>query len=133
MRWLLVLICCSSAAWASPQHDRRSWPSSYGSSSPYRATLTEDEYNFGESNEFSLRIDAQRSDGDNGWFFVVSLDAGGATHSPKPQLVWTTATDLLVTVHTADLEGQTIRKFGGKNRSRGSVTVRYIAYGPPIY
>lgn len=133
MRWLLVLVCCSSCAIASPQHSRQSWKSSSASTSPYRATLTEDEYNLGESNQFSLRIDAQRANGDDGWFYEGPLEAGGAIHSPRPQLVWTSATDLLVTVHTAELEGQTIRRFGGSGRPKGSVTIRYIADGPSIY
>ena len=133
MRWLLFLALCSTAAIASPQHNRESWVSIPASKSPYRATLTEDAYSLGESNQFSLRIDAQPTNGFNGWFYEGPLDAGGAIHSPRPQLVWTSPTDLLVTVHTAELEGQTIRRFGGDGRPRGSVTIRYIADGPSIY
>ena len=133
MRWLLLLICCSSVAVASPQHNRENWNSTPAEASPNRATLTEDEYNLGESNQFSLRIDAQPANGDNGWFYEGPLEAGGAIHSPKPQLVWTSPTDLLVSVHTAELEGQTVRRFGGRGRPRGSVTIRYIADGLSIY
>ena len=133
MRWLGLLLCCSSVACASPQHKQESWQSRPASTSPYRATLTEDEYNFEESNQFTLRIDAEPLRGDNGWFYEGPLEAGGAMHSPKPQLLWTSPTDLLVTVHTAALDGQTVRRFGGNGRPKGSVTIRYIADGPSIY
>ncbi|WP_308514363.1 hypothetical protein [Sphingomonas flavescens] len=130
--WLL-LVFWSGAAFASPQHVQQSWHLRPTAKSPYRATLTEDTYNFGESNRFSLRIDASPSNGDNGWFYEGPLEAGGAVHAPKPELVWTSSTDLLVTVHTAELEGKTVRRFGGNGRPRGSVTIRYIPHGPSIY
>ena len=133
MRWLLILACALAVAACSPEHEKSSWQSRPPKPSPYRATLIEDAYNHGESNEFSLRIDAAPSNGDNGWFYEGPLDAGGAIHSPKPQLVWTSPTDLLVTVHTAKLEGQTVRRFGDNGRPSGSVTIRYVAEGPSIY
>lgn len=129
------IICAGalSVAACSPQHEKTSWQSRPSPTSLFRATLTEDAYNYGESNEFSLRIDASPSKSDNGWFFVGPLETGGRIHSPKPQLSWTSPADLLVTVHTGELTGQTIRRFGGNGRPSGSVTFQYIADGEYAY
>lgn len=128
MRYLLLLLCLFGC---SPQHGQERWRYAPEPSSPYQATLIGDDFNLGESQQFSLRIDAQPAEaGDNGRFFEGPIEAGGAINPPRPQLVWTSATDLLVTAHTKELEGQTTRRFGGNGRPRGSVTIRYVADGP---
>lgn len=130
MRWSIIIACAVSFAACSPEHEKTSWESRPWGPSPYRAMLIEDAYNHRESNEFSLRMDAAPANGDNGWFYIDPLAAGGRILSPRPQLTWTSPTNLLVTVHTGELEGQTVGHFGGDGRPVGSETVRYIADGP---
>lgn len=67
--------------------------------------------------------------GDNGWFFVDDLNTG-LIISPKPDMRWTSPTDLLVTVHTTEIDGQTRRRFGGGGRPTGSLTIQYVADQP---
>ena len=129
MRRAFVLIVVSLCV-AGCHHERTSWQSHPAKPSPYKATLTEDSYNYGDTNQFSLRIDAAAGKGGEGYFFTGPLDAGGAMSSPRPQLIWTSPTDLLVTVHTAELEGQTVRQLGDFGQPRGSLTIRYVADAP---
>ncbi len=119
----LVVSACSG-----PQPVERKWISRPVQKSAYSAMLIEDTYNAGESNEYHLRLDAAPA-GDDGWFFRNDLDTG-LIISPKPDLRWTSPTDLLVTVHTAEIEGQIRRALGGNRHPVGSLTVRYIADQP---
>lgn len=119
----LVVSACSG-----PQPVERKWVSRPAQKSAYSAVLTEDTYNEGESNQYHLRLDAAPA-GDDGWFFKNDLDTGLIV-SPKPDVRWTSPTDLLVTVHTAEIEGQTRRALGGNRHPVGSLTVHYVADQP---
>ena len=112
----------------SPQHEERRWRSRGIATSPYSATLTETDYNHGESNAYQLRVDAS-AHGDDGWFFVDDLATDLIT-SPKPDVRWASPNDLIVSVHTAKIEGQTRRRFGNHGRPLGSLTVRYLPDQP---
>ncbi len=96
--------------------------------SPYGATLLTDSYNDGESNAFRLRLDAAPH-GDDGWFFIEDLKTD-LTATPNPEVKWTSPNDLIVTVHTAKIDGQTRRRFGGRSRPDGSLIIRYIGDQP---
>ncbi len=109
-------------------HTEKKWASRATGVSPYSATLIEESYNNGESNSYRVRLDTARRN-DDGWFFVEDLDTD-LIISPKPVLQWTSTNDLLVTVHTAEIEGQTQRRFGGDGRPVGSLIVRYLADQP---
>ncbi|MGR6327721.1 hypothetical protein ACU5AX_01510 [Sphingomonas sp. XXL09] len=111
------------------QQSERKWTTHAASPSPYSATLIETDYNNGESNALRVRVDAAPH-GDNGWFFVEDLSTGLIT-SPQPDMRWISPNDLLVTVHTAEIEGQTRRRFAGQGRPSGSLTIRYIADQKP--
>lgn len=128
LRSITVAYLLSIAA-CSPEHEKTSWQSRPMKASPYRATLIEDAYNHRETNEFSIRIDAAAVKGTDGYFFVQPLDTGGHLLSPRPQLTWTSPTDLVVTVHTGQLDGQVVRQLGGFGEPSGSLTIHYIADG----
>jgi hypothetical protein len=117
----LCLIACV-------QRSERKWTSRPALPSPYSATLFETNYNNGESNALRIRFDAAPRE-DNGWFFVDDLNTGLIV-SPKPEMRWTSPNDLLVTVHTAEIDGQTRRRFAGHGRPPGSLTIRYVADQP---
>lgn len=118
---LLVGVCLAGCA----EHHDRKWFSYSEGASTYSATLTERDYNQGESNAFKIRIDAAPLN-DDGWFFVEDLHTG-MINSEKPDLHWTSPNDIMVVVHTAKIEGQTRRLFGGGARPAGSLTIRYLA------
>jgi len=123
IRLIVPAICfCLSAC---VQQSEQKWSSHADAPSPYSATLIETDYNNGESNEFQIRIDAAP----NKWFFVEELNSG-LIISPKPYLQWTSPNDLLVTVHTAQIDGQTRRRLGGYGTPPGSLTIRYVADQP---
>lgn len=124
----LLIVALGLSACSGPQHVERKWISRPAQKSAFAAMLIEDDYNAGESNEYHLRVDAVPA-GDDGWFFKDDLHTG-LIISPKPDLRWTSPTDLLVTVHTAEIDGQTRRRFGGNRHPAGSLTVRYIADQP---
>jgi hypothetical protein len=98
--------------------------------SPYSATLIEesDRFTLGSSDVYKVRIDATPRN-DDGWFFRENLDTD-LGETPKPELQWLSPNDLLITVHTAQIEGQRRRRFGGDGRPAGSLTVRYLADQP---
>lgn len=123
--WLCALVL----AGCGPQHEVHRWTSQPNESSRYRATLIEDSYGYGESNQYSLRIDAAPSGRSPGYFFIQPIDSGGAIHIPRPVLTWTSPTALLVTTKTEALEGQVVRTLGSKEGQRETLTLRYIAAG----
>ena len=127
MRRSIVIVCVVSAAACSPEHEKTSWKSGPLKASPYQATLVEDAYNHRDTNEFSIRIDAAAARVGSGYFFIQPLDSGGRILSPTPQLTWTSPTDLFVTVHTGELDGQVVRQLGQFGEPRGSLTIHYIA------
>ena len=121
----LCLLGCSDV-----EHTEKKWASRPKPPSPYSATLTEESYRFtlGASDAYEIRIDAAPHN-DDGWFFRKDLDTDLA-EAPKPELRWTTANDLLVTVHTAQIDGQWRRRFGGDGRPTGSLIVQYVPDQP---
>lgn len=120
-----LIVACALSACSAPQPVERKWISRPTQKSAYSATLIKDTYNDGESNQYHLRMDAAPAC-DDGWFFKDNLDTG-LIISPKPDLRWTSPTDLLVTVHTGEIEGQTRRSLGRNGHPAGSLTIRYIA------
>ncbi|MGY2737340.1 hypothetical protein [Sphingomonas sp. UYP23] len=125
---LLLIAALVVSACSELRPVERKWMSRPAQKSAYSAMLIEDTYNAGESNEYHLRLDTAPA-GDDGWFFKDDLDTG-LIISPKPGLRWTSPTDLLVTVHTAEIEGKTRQALGGNHHPVGSLTVRYIADQP---
>jgi hypothetical protein len=122
---LLCLVGCSDA-----EHTEAKWASRPNAPSPYSAILIEesDRFALGGSDVYKIRIDAAPHN-DDGWFFRESLDTDLA-ETPTPELRWITANDLLVTVHTGQIDGLRRRRFGGDGRPVGSLTVRYLADQP---
>ena len=121
----LCLLGCSDT-----EHTETKWVSRPNAPSPYNATLIHesDRFALGGSDTYQIRIDAAPRN-DNGWFFRENLDTDLA-ETPKPELRWSTANDLMVTVHTAHVDGQRRRRFGGDGRPEGSLIVQYIADQP---
>jgi len=123
---LALLVCMLLPGCA--KHTETKTPIAAPARSPYSATLLTDSYNDGESNEFRLRLDAAPK-GDDGWFFIEELKTDLAT-MPNPEVMWTSPNDLSVTVHTAKIDGQTRRRFGGHGRPDGSLIIKYVGDQP---
>jgi hypothetical protein len=121
----LCLLGCSDA-----EHTETKWVSRPNAPSPYSATLIEesDRFALGAVDVYHIRIDAAPRN-DDGWFFRQNLETD-LGEPPKPELRWTSASDLFVTLHTAQMDGQWRRGFGGDGRPIGSLTVRYLADQP---
>ena len=122
-----VLVAFLMLTGCGPNIETSHWVSQPSEKSPYKATVTGKTYNWGESQTFSIRIDAVPVGRDSGWFLSDDIDSGGLVRAVKPTLVWRTPTDLLVLVHTQSLSGETVRRFGEGQRPAGSLTLRYIA------
>jgi hypothetical protein len=131
MRILLSLPAFCLCLTACAQKSERKWTSHPSSPSPYSATLIETDYNDGESNALRIRVDAAPRQ-DDGWFLIEDLNTG-LVLSPKPDMRWTSPNDLIVTVHSAEIKGQTRRHFTGHGRPSGSLTIRYVVDQPREY
>ncbi|PXA85443.1 hypothetical protein DMC47_37560 [Nostoc sp. 3335mG] len=125
---LIIFLCLSGCSDA--EHTETKWASRPKVPSPYSAMLIEesDRFALGGSDTYHIRLDAAPRN-DDGWFFRENLDTDLA-EGPKPELSWPTANDLLVTIHTAQIDGQRRRRFGGDGRPEGSLVIRYVADQP---
>ena len=124
----VLCVCLTGCGGPTPAHTGKRIFHPPGAS-PYTATLIEKQYWM--NTLFDVRIDAadpKHGTGpeDRGWYFVEDLHNDDDTY-PAPDVRWASPTELLVTMHTARIEGQVRRRFGGEDGlPLGSITVRYV-------
>ena len=117
----IALVACGPTS-------RAQWVSQGPNSSPFFATLYEENYNSGESLIYSVRFEKKESGPAGGWFVKKELDED-SERPQKPTLVWTSPRDLTVIIHTARIDGHVVQHFVNQAGNDGSLTFEYRADG----
>ena len=114
-----ILVACGSTS-------KAHWVSKGEISSPFSATLYEENYDSGKSIIYTLRFQKKESGPGGGWFVKKNLD-GDNERGQRPSLIWTTPKDLTVIVHTKRIYGNIVQKFSDNSEDDGSLTLEYRA------